>query len=524
VLKGYKYSLVGYNDQKEINSEESEIGMSNGIDKLGQLSQLCSMPIELTNSNLLQTQSFIGGVWTKGEYSFPVYNPSNAEVLCEVESIASAQIDRAIENGANSFHDWKRTLAKNRSALLMKWFHLVQQNEKDLANILTLEQGKPFGEALGEIRYGAGFIEWFAQEAVRVDGDILQPTHDNRRMHVIKQAVGLVGAITPWNFPNAMITRKIAPALAAGCAVVLKPSEETPLSALALAYLAKEAGIPDGVFNVIVSQDPTPIGERFTNHPDIRKLTFTGSTAVGRLLAQKASANLKRISLELGGNAPFIVCEDANIQKAVETFIATKYRNNGQTCICANRILLHSSVSKKFIEYATNRISEIKVGDGMKRGINAGPLINSKAKNKVRSLLNNALENGGKLEIGGEFLEGNFMQPTLVSGGLEKMECFRKEIFGPLAVSFEFNSDKEALEMANKTEYGLAAYVATESLSRSFHYSENLDFGMVGINTAVISDPSAPFGGVKNSGQGREGSKYGIDEFLIKKFVSMELE
>ncbi|MCB9246486.1 MAG: NAD-dependent succinate-semialdehyde dehydrogenase [Flavobacteriales bacterium] len=481
------------------------------------------MNFELNFPQLLRNELFINGEWIAGNDRFPVYNPADQQVIGEIPNASLQQIESAIRSAHMAGENWATRSGMERKKILSKWHDLVIEHEKDLARILTIEQGKPFREALGEIRYGASFIDWFASEAVRNYGDVLMPTRENNRMHVIKQPIGTVAAITPWNFPNAMITRKIAPALAAGCSVVIKPSEETPFSALALAYLAQQAGIPNGVLNVIFNIEPWKVGEVFTTHPLIRKLSFTGSTVVGKWLAERASANLKKISLELGGNAPFIIFEDADLDRAVHGVISSKFRNNGQTCICTNRILVHSLVEREFIHKLKRKMTELTVGSGLERGVDLGPLINIKALGKISEIQKDALEKGATIEQGGQLKKGLFYEPTLLSGGNRSMKCFTDEIFGPIAVTYPFNSDEEALNLANSTDYGLAAYFYTRSIERVHRISEGLEFGMVGVNTAVISDATAPFGGIKNSGQGREGSRYGMDEYLSVKLVALEL-
>lgn len=458
-----------------------------------------------------------------GKRSYTVNNPATGSLIAEVKGADEHIIDEAIDAAHCAFPDWSGTLASERSDLLMKWHDLVLENEKALAALLTTEQGKPFKEALGEIRYGASFIKWFAGEAVRVYGDVLTPTRDNKRILVVKQPMGVVGAITPWNFPNAMITRKVAPALAAGCTVVLKPSELTPLSALALAHLAEQAGFPKGVLNVITTDDPKPIGERFCTDKRISKISFTGSTAVGKMLAGKASENLKKLSLELGGNAPFIVFDDADLHDAASGLIASKFRNNGQTCICTNRVLVHQDIKDQFVAIVKEKVQSLRSGDGMERGVDVGPLISEAAVDKVKQIQQDALSKGGEIIVGGKSPGGQFYETTMIDNGTTDMQCFREEIFGPLLVIYPFKTDEEAISMANDTDYGLAAYFYTSSVDRVFRISEYLEYGMVGANATLISDATAPFGGVKHSGQGREGSKYGMEEFLNKKSITIDL-
>lgn len=476
-----------------------------------------------TYEQFIFKSSFINGEWESSDSAYQVLNPSTGEVITNVSSATPSQIDMALDSANQALPAWKGLVASERADLLMKWYDLIIENEKALAALLTAEQGKPFREALGEIRYGASFIKWFAGEAVRVYGDILTPTKHNKRMMVVKEPIGVVGALTPWNFPNAMITRKVAPALAAGCSVVLKPSELTPLSALALAHLANEVGFPAGVLNVVTTEDPSQIGDAFCSDPRVAKISFTGSTAVGRMLAGNAAANLKKLSLELGGNAPFIVFEDADIARATDGLIASKFRNNGQTCICTNRVLIHTNIKEKFIDELKRKMRDLKIGDGMERGVDIGPLISDKAVDKVRELQADAVEKGGVLAMGGQITGGQFYESTIIDNGNTDMRCFKEEIFGPLLVLYSFSDDSEAIQVANDTDYGLAAYFYTSSIDRVYRVSEALEYGMVGVNATVISDASAPFGGVKNSGQGREGSKYGLDEFLHKKYITVDL-
>lgn len=481
------------------------------------------MNFNLNNPSLIHNELLINGEWISGSECFPVLNPASLQEIAQIPNADGKQIEDAVQSASAAFPAWSALTGKERKRILTKWHDLLLQNEKDLARILTIEQGKPFPEALGEIRYGASFIDWFASEAVRNYGDVLMSTTGINRMHVIRQPIGVVAAITPWNFPNAMVARKIAPALAAGCTVVLKPSEETPLSALALASLALEAGLPHGVLNVVFNINPAVVGEILTSHPEIRKISFTGSTAVGKWLAHRAAQNLKKVSLELGGNAPFIVFDDADLELAARGIISSKFRNNGQTCICTNRILVHESVEKEFSALLLEKMENLKMGDGLERGVDLGPLINQKALEKMRDIQKDALYKGATIETGGQSYGGLFYQPTLLSGGNMEMRCFSEEIFGPIAVTYPFTDDSEAIRMANATEYGLAAYMYTASIERTYRIAEALEFGMVGINTAVISDATAPFGGIKNSGQGREGSKYGMAEYLNMKLIATEL-
>ncbi len=480
--------------------------------------------IQLANKSLLRTKAFIDGVWTEADTgaSFSVINPFNGEVLASVPDLGAGETRRAIEAAEEAFKLWRTKTAGDRANILRRWYELQIENIDDLATLLTLEQGKPLAEAKGEIRYGASFVEWFAEEARRTYGDVIPGHAPDKRIMAIKQPVGVVAAITPWNFPNAMITRKVAPALAAGCTVVVKPAEDTPLSALALAVLAEEAGMPAGVFNVVTTKNPQTVGQELTGNPRVRKLSFTGSTKTGKLLMAQCAGTVKRVSLELGGNAPFIVFDDADLENAVAGAIASKYRNAGQTCVCANRIFVQAGIYDAFIEKFQVAVQTQKTGSGMDEDVVIGPLINDAAMEKVERLVANAVKNGAKVLTGGrrvEHAEANLYEPTVLGNVDPSMDIHKEEIFGPVAPVFKFETEAEAIEMANNTEYGLAAYFYGRDYARIWRVAEALEYGMVGINTGMISTPVAPFGGVKESGFGREGSKYGMEEYLEIKYL-----
>ncbi len=479
----------------------------------------------LKDASLLKTQSYINGEWVNADSgaTFDVIDPASGEVIAQVANLGAAETRRAIEAAEQAMQDWKKRTAKERSILLRKWFDLLMENQDDLAIIMTAEQGKALAESKGEIAYGASYIEWFAEEGKRVYGDILPGSTTNRRSVVIKQPIGVVGAVTPWNFPNAMITRKVAPALAVGCATVLKPASETPLSALALAVLAERAGIPAGLFNIVVGTDAPAIGAELTSNPIVKKFTFTGSTPVGKLLMQQCASTVKRTSMELGGNAPVLIFDDADIDKAVTGAIAAKYRNAGQTCICANRIIVQDTIYDEFVEKLTAKVDELTLGNGFDSSTIIGPLITTKAAENVHSLVVDAQSKGAQVTIGGKIdvLGENFYQPTVLSNLSKDMRVAKEEIFGPVAPVFKFSTEEEAIAMANDTEFGLASYIFTKDISRVWRVSEAVDYGMVGANETGISSEMIPFGGVKESGQGREGSKYGLDDYLETKYVCM---
>ncbi len=468
---------------------------------------------------LLNNKAYINGQWVSKTNTFPVINPFDGKEITQVADCDRTDTKQAIESAQKAFPAWRDLTAGARSQILKKWYELQMEKVDELARLLTLEQGKPLAEAKGEIKYGASFVEWFAEEARRVYGDVIPGHGSDKRITVIKQPIGVVGAITPWNFPNAMITRKVAPALAAGCTLVIKPSDLTPLSALALAALAEEAGFPPGVFNVVTCKNPSAVGEEMTTNPLVKKISFTGSTRVGKLLSKQAADQVKKVSLELGGNAPFIVFEDADIDAAVAGCMASKFRNAGQTCVCTNRILVQQSVEEEFVEKLTQAMTQIKLGNGMETGVEVGPLINDSAIHKCERLLADAIDKGASLQLGGSKIEGQFFSPTLVTGLDTSMAIFQEEIFGPIAAVYTFETQEEAIALANHTPFGLAAYFYGRDYARIWRVAEALEYGMVGINTGMISSAVAPFGGIKESGLGREGSKYGIDDFVNVKYM-----
>ena len=481
------------------------------------------MSLTLKDPALLRSDAYVDGGWqaAKSGERFEVRDPAKQELLATVADMDEADADRAIAAAARAFPAWKAKTAKERAAILRNWFNLIMANQEDLARLMTVEQGKPLAETRGEIAYGASFIEWFAEEGKRVYGDVI-PTHAaGKRILVLKEPVGVVGAITPWNFPNAMITRKCAPALAAGCTFVVKPSEETPLSALALAELAHRAGVPPGVFNVVTSTKASKVGRALTQNPLVRKFTFTGSTAVGKTLMAQCATTVKKVSLELGGNAPFIVFDDADLDAAADGAMLSKYRNMGQTCVCANRILVQDKVHDAFTEKLAARVAKLKVGNGADDGVTQGPLINSRAVAKVERLLDDAVSKGATIVIGGHrhALGGTFFEPTIVTKVSPAMEIAREEIFGPVATLFRFKDEAEVIRLANDTAYGLAAYFYARDVGRVLRVSEALEYGIIGINEGIISTEVAPFGGMKELGIGREGSKYGIEDYLEIKYV-----
>ena len=474
--------------------------------------------LELNNPDLLRAEAFINGLWKNslsGE-TFPVLNPATAEEIAQVAKCGVQDTKTAIDAAQTAFEDWRGRSAKKRSALLMAWHDEIVRHVDDLARILTAEMGKPLAESRGEILYGASYVKWFAEEAKRIYGDTLPSPVTDKRVVVIKQPIGVVACITPWNFPNAMLARKIAPALAAGNTVVCKPANETPLSALALGQLAIEAGIPAGVINILCGFT-VEIGEALTSSSVVRKLSFTGSTDVGKKLMADCSATMKRTSMELGGNAPFIIFDDADIDAAVAGIMAAKFRNAGQTCVCANRIFVQSGVFDKFMAVFEEKVSYLKMGNGQDDGVTIGPLITLGAAKNVRSIISDALETGANLHVGGMDISEqgtSFVAPTILSNVNKDMRVFKEEIFGPVAPVFKFETEDEVIALANDTEYGLAAYFYSRDIGRTWRVSEKLDYGMVAINTGAISNEMAPFGGVKESGQGREGSKYGLDDYL----------
>jgi succinate-semialdehyde dehydrogenase/glutarate-semialdehyde dehydrogenase len=470
--------------------------------------------------------AFVDGKWITADNgaTFPVTDPATGEALAHVASLGAAETARAIEAAQVAQRKWQTKSGKERANILRAWYDAVIANLEDLAVLMTREQGKPLAESRGEIQYAASFIEWFAEEAKRVSGDVAQHPQADKRIIVLKQPVGVCAAITPWNFPAAMITRKVAPALAAGCAIIVKPASQTPLSALALAVLAQRAGVPDGVIQVLTGNART-IGGELTASPIVRKLSFTGSTEIGRMLMAQSAPTIKRLSLELGGNAPFIVFDDADLTGAVEGAIAAKYRNSGQTCVCANRILVQSGIYDAFVEALATRVAKLHVGNGLDPQTVQGPLIDDAAIAKVEELVADATERGAKIVTGGRphALGGTFYQPTVLANATPQMRVATEEIFGPVAPVFRFTDEAEAIALANDTEFGLAAYLYTRDLSRSWRVSEALEYGMVGLNTGLISNEVAPFGGIKQSGIGREGSRYGIDEYLEIKYICTQL-
>jgi succinate-semialdehyde dehydrogenase / glutarate-semialdehyde dehydrogenase len=475
----------------------------------------------LKDPSLLKEAALVGRDWiAAGADALEVKNPATGELVGRVPSLGAEETDAAIEAARVAQIDWARKTAKERGQVLKRWYDLMMENADDLAEILTREQGKPLAEAKGEIAYGASFIEWFAEEGRRVYGDVIPGHAPDKRIVVIKQPIGVVAAVTPWNFPNAMITRKVGPAFASGCAVVLKPASQTPFSAIAIAVLAERAGLPAGLFSVITGS-ARKIGGAMTASPTVRKLTFTGSTEVGIELMRQSADTVKKLSLELGGNAPFIVFEDADLDAAVEGAIISKFRNNGQTCVCANRIYVHDAVYDAFSEKLGRRISELKVGNGLEEGTVFGPLIDTAAVEKVEAHIADAVSKGATVAMGGQrhALGGTFFQPTVLRDVTPEMDVAREETFGPVAPLFRFERDEEVIARSNDTEFGLASYFYTRDLARAWKVGEALDYGMVGINTGLISTAEAPFGGVKLSGLGREGSRYGIEEFVEVKYL-----
>ncbi|MEC7074971.1 MAG: NAD-dependent succinate-semialdehyde dehydrogenase [Pseudomonadota bacterium] len=482
------------------------------------------MKEQLSDQGLLKTQAFINGHWIDANdgATIDVTNPATCEVLTSVAKVGAAETAQAIEAAEKANKSWRNLPAKARANIIRDWFNIIMAHQEDLARIMTLEQGKVIAESRGEVAYGASYIEWFAEQAKRIDGDVIPGPSPDKRIVCIKQPVGVCAAITPWNFPNAMITRKAAPALAAGCSIVIKPASETPLSALALAELAKRAGIPDGVLNVVVGSSGD-IGSELTSNPIVRKLSFTGSTEVGKLLEAQCVPTLKKTSMELGGNAPFIVFEDADLDSAVQGALISKYRNSGQTCVCSNRILVQASVADAFVEKLVSATSALSLGNGLADGVDLGPLVNNRAVHDVDALVKATVEAGATVALGGapSELGGNFYQPTILTHVTPDMAVFRNEIFGPVAPVTVFQTEEEAIALANDTEFGLASYFYTRDIGRVWRVSEALEYGIVGVNEGIISNEMAPFGGVKESGSGREGSKYGIEDYLEIKYVLM---
>lgn len=479
--------------------------------------------LRVSDKRLLKSASYINGVWLASEQSISVTNPASGEVVAQVSNAGITETELAVEAAKNAFPAWAAKPANERALLLRQWFELMMKHQHDLGIILTLEQGKPLAEAKGEIAYGAAFIEWFSEETKRVYGDTIPAPSGDKRIVVIKQPVGVVASITPWNFPNAMMARKAAAALAAGCTFIVKPASETPLSALAMAELAEQAGIPAGVFNVVVGEDAQGIGQVLTQHPDVAKFTFTGSTPVGKLLISQCASTVKRVSMELGGNAPFIVFDDADIDEAVKGAMISKYRNAGQTCVCTNRMFVHEKVIESFTEKLMAVVADLSVGDGLTEGIDIGPMISQQAREKVLGLIRASEKLGAKTVLGGQpHVAGeNYLQPTIITDVKNDMPIATNEIFGPVSAIIPFSDEAEVIAMANDTEYGLAAYFYSRDIGRIWRVAEGLAFGMVGINEGIISNAAAPFGGVKQSGNGREGSKYGLDDYLEIKYLCM---
>lgn len=474
---------------------------------------------------LIRQNSYVNGQWVaaEGGRDYPIVNPATGDQIATVPDSYPTDAEKAVEAAHTAFQSWRTTTAKERAQILRRWYDLIMQHQNDLAELMTLECGKPLAESQGEVAYGASFVEWFGEEAKRTYGDAIPTPKNDRRILAIKQPVGVCSAITPWNFPLAMITRKVAPALAAGCTAVVKPAESTPLTALALADLAEQAGLPNGVLNIITARHGKDVGEVLSTHPLVRKVSFTGSTPVGKQLIRQSADTVKRVSMELGGNAPFIVFDDADIDAAVEGAMASKYRNTGQTCVCVNRFIVQDGVYDAFAKALAEKSKALKVGNGLDEGVQQGPLINEAGREKVETLLKDAIDKGAKVLTGGQPhpLGGNFFEPTVITDVTPEMRLSQEEIFGPLSAITKFSDEAEAIRLANDTPFGLAAYFYSGNLARIWRVSEALDYGIVGINEGIISTEVAPFGGMKESGLGREGSHYGIDEFLEIKYLCM---
>ncbi len=481
--------------------------------------------MKLINSKLLQTGAYIDGHWVSADdgASLAVINPSTGEELVWIASVGAVETRRAIAAAERALPAWRAKTAKERANILRRWFNLMMENQHDLAMIIAQEQGKTLTEAAGEIAYAANYIEWFSEEAKRIYGDIIAPPSNDKRLMVVRQPVGVVASITPWNYPSAMIARKVAPALAAGCTFVAKPAKETPLSAFALAVLAEEAGVPPGVFNVVCGDDSAAIGGEMTSNPIVRKLTFTGSTAVGKMLIGQCATTVKKTSMELGGNAPFIVFDDADLEAAVSGAMASKYRNSGQTCVCANRFLVQEGIYDAFALRLVEEVKKFKLGNASDKATTMGPLISAKEAGKVAAMVDEAVVGGAKIMVGGQRspLGDCFYEPTVLQNVNDSMRIFREEIFGPVAPLFKFSTEAEAVAIANDTQFGLASYFYTRDIGRVWRVSEALEYGMVGINEGIISNEMAPFGGIKESGSGREGSKYGIDDYVEIKYMCL---
>ncbi|MDQ0043445.1 NAD-dependent succinate-semialdehyde dehydrogenase [Variovorax boronicumulans] len=481
-------------------------------------------PLALLNDpSLLKTDALIAGEWTRGASRFDVNDPATGKKLADVANLTRADAAEAIAAANKALAAWRGKTGKERSIVLRRWFDLLIANTEDLGRLMTAEQGKPFAEAKGEVVYGASFVEWFAEEAKRVNGEVLPQFDNNRRLLVMKQAIGVCAAITPWNFPLAMITRKVAPALAAGCTVIIKPAELTPLTALAAAELAVRAGIPAGVLNVLTadSQNSIAIGKELCESDVVRHLSFTGSTEVGRILMSQCAPTVKKLSLELGGNAPFLVFDDADVDSAVEGAMASKYRNAGQTCVCANRLYVQDGIYDAFVEKFAAKVKALKVGNGFDEGVVQGPLIEEAAIDKVQRHVADAIAKGGKVLAGGHKMQGQFFEPTVVAEATADMLCAREETFGPFAPVFRFKTEQDGIDAANNTEFGLASYFYTRDVGRIFRVAEALEYGMVGINAGVIATEHVPFGGVKQSGLGREGSHHGMDDYVEIKYLCL---
>lgn len=477
-----------------------------------------------TVDQLIIGESFINGRWINGKNTFEVVNPATNEVVSHVANLTIEDVKQAINYASEAWISWKNTTANFRGDLLMKWFHLIIEHKEELAEVITLESGKPLSESHAEINYGASFVSWFAEEGKRAYGDTIPSSNPQNRIITIKQPVGVVAAITPWNFPLAMITRKVSPALAAGCTVVLRPASQTPLTALALAKLGEKAGFPAGVFNVVTGKDSSGMGKELSTNELVRKLSFTGSTDVGRTLMAQAAGTIKKISLELGGNAPFLVFDDADIDKAIEGAIIAKYRNSGQSCVAANRLLVQDNIYDEFSAKLAESVNKLKAGNGMDKGVNVGPLINRAGLKKVESHIKDAVNKGAKILTGGKVINGLFFEPTVLVNVPSNALIAKEETFGPISSLFRFKTEDEGIEMANATEFGLVGYFYSKNINRCWRISEALEVGMVGINTGLVSIASAPFGGIKQSGLGREGSKYGLDEFTEIKYLCLGLD
>ena len=479
----------------------------------------------LSDPSLLETRAFLGGEWVdaKDGATFDVTNPARGDVIAKVADLSRDEVAQAIDAAEAAMKSWAARTAKERAQIMRKWYDLMMENQDDLARILTAEMGKPFAEAKGEIAYGASFIEWFGEEAKRVYGETIPGHQPDKRLTVIRQPIGVVGSITPWNFPNAMIARKAGPALAVGCGFVARPAAETPLSALAMAVLGERAGLPKGILSVVTSSRSSEVGKEFCENHKVRKLTFTGSTEVGRILLRQAADQVMKCSMELGGNAPFIVFDDADLDAAVEGAMASKFRNNGQTCVCANRIYVQAGVYDAFAKKLAEAVDKLKVGDGLEDGVTTGPLINEGAVDKVQEHIKDVLDGGGTVVTGGERMDGLFFKPTVMTGVTDDMKVATEETFGPLAPLFKFETEEEAVEKANATIFGLASYFYARDIGRITRVQESLEYGIVGVNTGIISTEVAPFGGVKQSGLGREGSRHGIEDFLEMKYVCLSI-